>query len=76
MKLHFQKSTLYLYVPINESNGFKKVRLFEDFDETFLNYNVNCEKKILNYITETSNSKNLLIPKNKNFYLEFFHGNS
>jgi hypothetical protein len=45
MKLHFQRSLLYLYIPVGEYDGFKKVMLFEDFDETFLNYNLTCKKK-------------------------------
>lgn len=75
MKLHFQKSALYLYVPINDYNGFKKIRLFEDFDETFLNYNSNSEKKTINYFVEKTKRKNRLKPKNTDFYLDFFKVN-
>lgn len=49
--------------------------LFEDFDETFLNYNINCKKK-LDYFTESLEIKNQtktkIILRSKNFYLDFF----
>ena len=57
MKLHFQKSPLYLYIPVGEFDGLKQILLFEDFDETFLNYNINCKKKPLNYFTEVLDYK-------------------
>ena len=37
MKLNYHKTPLYLYLQIQETDGLRKVTLFEDFDETFLN---------------------------------------
>ena len=80
MKLHFQKSPLYLYIPVGEYDGFKTVMLFEDFDETFLNYNINCKKKKLDYFTEfleiKNQTKTKIILRSKNFYLDFFYINN
>ena len=45
MKLNYHKAPLYLYLQIQETDGLRKVTLFEDFDETFLNYNLNCNLK-------------------------------
>lgn len=76
MKLHFHLSNLYLYVPVMESDGLKLIALFEDLDETFINYNITCNKKKLNYLLDTEleskNSKKIGNYKQKNFFNEFF----
>ena len=52
MKLNYHKAPLYLYLQIQETDGLRKVTLFEDFDETFLNYNLNCNLKKLEYFSD------------------------
>lgn len=75
MKLNFHKTPLYLYLQIQETDGLRKVTLFEDFDETFLNYNLNCNSKKLEYFSDFE-IKSESLTKNKenyvNFYTNFF----
>lgn len=75
MKLNFHKTPLYLYLQIQETDGLRKVTLFEDFDETFLNYNLNCNSKKLEYFSDFE-TKSDSLTKNKenyvNFYTNFF----
>jgi len=75
MKLNFHKTPLYLYLQIQETDGLRKVTLFEDFDETFLNYNLNCNSKKLEYFSDLE-IKSESLKKNKenyvNFYTNFF----
>jgi hypothetical protein len=75
MKLNYHKTPLYLYLQIQETDGLRKVTLFEDFDETFLNYNLNCNLKKLEYFCDFD-GKSHSLTKNKenyvNFYTNFF----
>lgn len=77
MKLNLHKSPLYFYILVGEYDAIRKITLFESFDETLHNYNINCSKYQLKYtqdnLYEITNSKinyneNLI----KNFYSEFF----
>lgn len=79
MKLNFHRSKLYVYVNFMGSKNKKIIGLFEDYDETFINYNYNSTKKEIKFDLENQtnfeNDKNLLEKKNinhKNFYDEFF----
>ena len=75
MKLNYHKAPLYLYLQIQETDGLRKVTLFEDFDETFLNYNLNCNSKKLEYFSDFDSKSYSLTKKKeeyKNFYTNFF----
>jgi hypothetical protein len=76
MKLNLHTSALNIYIPMGEYDGFRKFYIFEDFDETFLNFNFNSKKKILNYFSETETISSNLLPnsrKHKNFNSEYFN---
>ena len=74
MKLHFHLNKLYLYSNFLESDGLKLISFFEDFDEVFINFNLNSikkEKKYLNSVNlNTFKLKNKT--KNKNFITDYF----
>lgn len=75
MKLNYQKTPLYLYLQIQETDGLRKVTLFEDFDETFLNYNLNCNSKKLEYFSDFETKSHSLTANRENyvnFYTNFF----
>jgi len=71
MKLNYHKAPLYLYLQIQETDGLRKVTLFEDFDETFLNYNLNCNLKKLEYFSDFD-TKSYSLTKNKEDYTNFY----
>jgi hypothetical protein len=56
---------------IQETDGLRKVTLFEDFDETFLNYNLNCNLKKLEYFSDFD-TKSYSLTKNKEDYTNFY----
>ncbi len=74
MKLHFHLNKLYLYSNFLESDGLKLISFFEDFDEVFINFNLNSikkEKKYLNTVNiEKFNIKKKT--KNQNFIADYF----
>ena len=71
MKLNYHKAPLYLYLQIQETDGLRKVTLFGDFDETFLNYNLNCNLKKLEYFSDFD-TKSYSLTKNKEDYTNFY----
>ena len=78
MKINNHISKLYLYIPIMESDGLKLIDLFEDYDETSINYNLNSKKKELNFFFDTdleeikTNNNYVKIKNKKNFFNDFF----
>jgi len=68
MKLNYHKAPLYLYLQIQETDGLRKVTLFEDFDETFLNYNLNCNLKKLEYFSDFDTKSYSLTKKQGRLY--------
>lgn len=79
MKINNHISKLYLYIPIMESDGLKLIDLFEDYDETSINYNLNSKKKELKFFFDTdledikTNNNNVKIKNKKNFFNDFFY---
>ena len=78
MKLNIQRSQLYIYMPFINTDGIKIISVFEDMDETCLNFNVNCSKKPLKFLSDSTlglETKSTFSTKNvikKNFYNDFF----
>lgn len=73
MKLNFHTSPLYFYVYISESDSIKLVPSFEDYDETSVNFNVNCFKKEKKYINELKSvEKKMKIKDKKTFIHDYF----
>lgn len=67
MKLALHKKKLILFVPIGETDGLRKIGFFEDYDETFLNYNISSISKSIEYTCEeTLNSTYSFLENKKN----------
>jgi hypothetical protein len=45
MRVNLHKSQKYLYLYINEVDALRKMALFEDMDETVVNFNINGKKR-------------------------------
>ena len=71
----FHLNKLYLYSNFLESDGLKLISFFEDFDEVFINFNLNSIKKEKKYLTtlNTVKFKNLNKNKKENFILDYFN---
>ena len=70
-------NSLYIYVYLKDSDGLKLLSFFENFDETFINYNIDSLKKEIIYYSENNNELNFesIEKKDKlklNFFDEFF----
>lgn len=78
MRINLHKSQQYLYIFIEERDALRKIGLFEDMDETFVNFNLDSKKKS---ITLTRKEDFLEISKfsypldklNKNFFFSYFN---
>ncbi len=46
MKLQVHRSTTFRYILISEESAFRKVSIFEDFDENFISFFLNSKKKL------------------------------
>lgn len=57
MKLNLHKKSLDIYVFFGDSDGLRVLNLFEDFDETFVNFNLNSNKKKLEYFGQIGEDK-------------------
>ena len=79
MKLNLHKKKLVLFILIGETDGFRKISLFEDYDETFLNHNFKNISKAIEYTCEDNLEKMYSILKNnrkkKNFIDNFLKKN-
>ena len=65
MQLNLHRKDLTLFVSIGETDGFRKINLFEDLDETFLNYNINSTTKCIEYTCEDNLNEIYSILKKK-----------
>tara|TARA_B100000965_G_C19046176_1_gene521624 strand:- start:107 stop:343 length:237 start_codon:yes stop_codon:yes gene_type:complete len=77
MRLNNHLTSLYIYVYLKDSDGLKLLSFFENFDETFINYNIDSLKKEIIYYSENNNELNFESIKKKdklkqNFFDEFF----
>ena len=77
MRLNNHLSSLYIYVYLKDSDGLKLLSFFENFDETFINYNIDSLKKEIIYYSGNNNELNFESIKKKdklkqNFFDEFF----
>ncbi|NCT57940.1 hypothetical protein GW776_00305 [archaeon] len=77
MRLNNHLNSLYIYVYLKDSDGLKLLSFFENFDETFINYNIDSLKKEIIYYSENNNELNFesIEKKDKlklNFFDEFF----
>jgi len=58
MRLNNHLNSLYIYVYLKDSDGLKLLSFFENFDETFINYNIDSLKKEIIYYSENNNELN------------------
>lgn len=77
MRLNNHLNSLYIYVYLKDSDGLKLLSFFENFDETFINYNIDSLKKEIHYYSENNNEFLFESIKKKdklkqNFFDEFF----
>ena len=77
MRLNNHLNSLYIYVYLKDSDCLKLLSFFENFDETFINYNIDSLKKEIIYYSENNNELNFesIEKKDKlklNFFDEFF----
>lgn len=76
MRVNLHRNPIYLYIYINELDALRKISLFEDFDETFINFNIEAKKKTTVLLKKDEVFlKNIETKKKikiKSFYKEFF----
>lgn len=76
MKINLHKSPLFLYIYINELDSLRKFCLFEDYDETLENFNLEAIKRplTLEKKNEFYNSDFTYkeVKKTDNFYSDYF----
>ena len=65
MRLNNHLTSLYIYVYLKDSDGLKLLSFFENFDETFINYNIDSLKKEIIYYSENNNELNFESIKKK-----------